>query len=91
MRAEFDNVIRWLGPGALFGISYTNMNLKWTKVPEQVDFMTAIKAHNEGKTIICRMPCIEYSFVRRPAGIIDNIGNAISPSQILEGEWYVEE
>ncbi len=86
-------LLKWVNSKHAFLLSDTTMEYKWRKAQAliPVSFMEAVKRHHTGKTIICKMFNDYYYFTRRPAGMIDNIGNAINSGKILEGEWYVEE
>jgi len=88
--------------GARHGL---NTNDEWELVQLPVDFITAVKAYSEGKTIRCETGNNEPSFYSREVAIsvltgkkiygstclIDNHGGTITTKEILEGTWYVEE
>jgi hypothetical protein len=69
---------------------------EWKQVQEPVDFMTAAKAHLEGKTIWCEWngACFEYQ-KRSHCDDIDydmvtKFGSVISSREIMFGKWFVE-
>jgi hypothetical protein len=80
-------------------------DLKWELIQQPVDFLTAVKAYSEGKTIRCEIGNNEPSFYSREVAIsvltgkkiygstclIDNHGGTITTEEILEGTWYVED
>jgi hypothetical protein len=68
----------------------------WTLVPEPpkpVDFMTAVKAYAEGKTIVCEWKEQKFTYTPRKydARLIDNNKNTIGYTEILEGYWFIRE
>ncbi len=86
-----DGVLKWVDSRCVFGINYRTLKFKWRKVPEPVEFQIAIKAYSEGKTIMCHWNGGHYSYTRTGKGIVDTQGIAITASEILEGEWYIED
>lgn len=82
-----------------------NLNKYWELIQQPVDFLTAVKAYSEGKTIRCEIGNNEPSFYSREVAIsvltgkkiygstclIDNHGGTITTEEILEGTWYVED
>jgi hypothetical protein len=59
------------------------------EIQEPVDFMTAVKANYEDKTIICRYG-EEITKYRPKAFLCDQDNDPISSSEILFGKWYIE-
>ncbi len=89
-----DGRLRWVHTQHTFAIDHYNLRHRWRRVPEQVDFMVALKAYNNGETIVCKWLEGEYSYSRKCnkyMGIVDDNKRAITASEILEGEWYIEE
>lgn len=69
-------------------------------IPEKVDFMTAIQAYAEGKTIKCAIVSDDgINYIPGNSNIInyfgtklaDILGNPITTKEILEGKWYIED
>jgi hypothetical protein len=66
---------------------------EWELIQQPVDFLTAVKAYSEGKTIRCeRVNEITYTYKRKDGDYFkDTSGSAPCITEILEGKWYVEE
>ena len=62
-------------------------------IPQPVTFMEAVKAYAETKTIKCisKYGEREYHYCCTNKGMVDNIGSAMSPEEILHGKWYIED
>ncbi len=88
-----DGTLQWVDSGCTFAICSRSLQLKWRKVPEPVEFMTAIEAYDGGKTIICKSGSSKSVYSRKHSyfGLIDDDKNAIVPVEILNGEWYIED
>jgi len=72
------------------------LNGQWTLVsepPKPVDFLTAVKAYAEGKTIVCEWKEQKFTYTPRKydARLIDNNKNTIGYTEILEGYWFIRE
>lgn len=68
------------------------LNAIWTLVKQPVDFMTAIKAYDEGKTIICERSNLPKTIYKKnQITLKDQYDRAISTYEILKGKWYIEE
>ncbi len=102
--SEVDELVpQYLGGGAFNGNLHTKSG--WELIQQPVDFLTAVKAYSEGKTIRCEIGNNEPSFYSREVAIsvltgkkiygstclIDNHGGTITTEEILEGTWYVED
>ena len=70
-------------------------NTEWELIQEPVDFTTAIKAYQNGKTIKCESEKFKnnrYNIVFGEGNVIaDNNGYGISAEEILNGKWYIED
>lgn len=87
-----DGKLKWVHSGHTFAIDCCNLQYRWRKAPEPVEFQIALKAYNdEGKTIICYWNGCHYSYTRTGKGIVDTQERAIIAAEILEGEWYIED
>jgi hypothetical protein len=68
---------------------------EWEIVQEPVDFMTAIKAYAEDKTIICTLPGEKYIFdgsgYFNGGRRLNNSSWSITSKMIIEGKWYIED
>ena len=62
-------------------------------IPQPVIFMEAVKAYAEKKTIKCISEYGErgYRYYRTGNGMVDDMDSAITPEEILEGKWYIED
>lgn len=69
------------------------------EISQEVSFLEAVKAYNEGKTIRCEIKnsCIPARIYKPkyPGSnvnpMIDVIGTAVNTKEILEGLWYLED
>ena len=72
-----------------------NFNTEWEIIQEPVDFTTAIKTYQNGKTIKCEREKFRnnrYNIVFGEGNVIaDNNGYGISAEEILNGKWYIED
>lgn len=71
-----------------------NLHLRWTIAPEPVDFVTALKAFQDDKTIICEQEYLSEKkiYIGEYSDILeDQNGEAVSAKEILNGKWYIEE
>lgn len=88
-----EGVLKWVDSRCVFSINHRTLKLKWRKAPEPVEFMTALRAYNDGKTIICKSGSNKSVYSRKHSyfGLVDDDKNAIVPVEILDGEWYIED
>jgi hypothetical protein len=76
----------WIGPDD-----------RWVEVPreKEVPFLEAIKALNDGKTIISDTNGFKHIYKLHSSGfwkeIIDEDGGAVSTPEILKGSWFIKE
>ena len=79
--------------GKVFLITKDTFEFEWELVQEPVSFMEAVKAYAEKKTIKCisKYGEREYHYCCTNTGMVDNIGSAMSPEEILHGKWYIED
>ncbi len=70
-----------------------SLHSEWELIQQPVDFITAVKAYNEGKTIRSERAYGDFIFKPGTNGdyFVDARGNAPCISEILEGKWYVED
>lgn len=76
---------------------------KWELVQEPVDFIEAVKAYNEGKTILCKavyhLDVVEFTYKATSKTGYAGDGYAlktvdglpITTMEILKGQWYIQE
>ena len=67
------------------------INTKFIPIQKSVSFMEAIKARYEGKTIKVVLCNNERIYKDNSAGLKDQNGGYLTPLEILEGKWYIEE
>jgi hypothetical protein len=68
--------------------------VEWELIQEPVDFLTAVEAYSEGKTIRCedsKWGSHTYKIDEFSDEIKDTKGIAVSTHEVLKGVWYVEE
>ena len=83
--------------GVSVGVRYgLNTNDEWELIQQPVDFLTAVKAYSEGKTIRCERHGASFKF--NPFGLpsylnrfVTKGGASLSCIDVLEGTWYVED
>lgn len=66
---------------------------EWELISTKVDFMDAVKAHNEGRRIYCMMKGTGVKNVYRPSlssCMKDEEGLPITSDEILNGEWHID-
>lgn len=71
-----------------------NLELIWKrKEITPVCFIDAVKAFNKGKTIYCDTPNLGKFYYNGKSNkrLTDDQGRGITPWEILEGAWYIEE
>ena len=73
-------------------------DLKWELIQQPVDFLTAVKAYSEGKTIRCELSDnsnLLYAMIKGFGTFHPMVDkdrkSAITQTEILEGTWYVED
>jgi hypothetical protein len=70
-------------------------SIEWWEITEEpVELKEAMKAHLEGKTIVCKVGNIASKYVpgfNEFKQLEDCNGLSISSKEILEGVWYIEE
>jgi hypothetical protein len=66
--------------------------------PKPVDFLTAVKAYAEGKTIVCKVGDYTFTYTRKDYEIDDyyemvsyETDAGIGYKEILNGKWYIKE
>lgn len=63
---------------------------EWELINSEVNFTTAIKAHNEGKTIYCIIGNEKFTYEATLSTVLrDDEGLAISSDEIVKGKWYI--
>jgi hypothetical protein len=88
--------IGWLRTRETLSLTETVMGYEWELIQEPVDFLTAVKAYSEGKTIRCELNGMvpqtykplnfgEYKSMK------SQINSAISAKEILYGTWTIVE
>ena len=85
-------VLEWIECGSKFFIWSQTINLKWRRILQPVDFITAIKAYDDNNTIICLFNDFQniYTPKKGKNSLINDKGNIISSAEILHGEWYIK-
>lgn len=65
---------------------------EWELVREEVDFMTAAKAYEAGKTIICDTEGIGTRIYKPGLNniLVDQTRAPITTGEIIHGKWYIE-
>lgn len=68
---------------------------EWEKVQEPVDFMEAMKAYRDDKTIYCLLEDTKYTYNPSDTGRLDTVydqcNDGLSLEEILDGKWYIKE
>ena len=77
--------------GQWLKLTSKNLNAKFIPIQKPVSFMEAIKARYEGKTIKVVLCNNERIYKDNSAGLKDQNGGYLTPLEILEGKWYIEE
>ena len=67
------------------------INTTFIPIQKPVPFIEAIKARYEGKTIKVVLRNNERIYEDNSAGLKDQNGGYLTPLEILEGKWYIEE
>lgn len=71
------------------------VNTEWKLIQQQpVDFLTAVKAYSEGKTIRCERPHNFFTFttcVGDALNFFESGNHILNCADVLEGTWYVED
>ena len=76
-----------------FPLKLALVNTEWELIQQPVDFLTAVKAYAEGKTIRCESKTgFTYKYKPHTKGdyFVDTSGDAPCIGEIFEGTWYVE-
>lgn len=73
-----------------------NVDSEYELIPEPVDFITAIKAYVEGKTIKSETDTVQTTYVPNECcclgyKLIDENRSPIATEEILKGKWYIED
>jgi hypothetical protein len=88
VRASFDKGNTWVN-------WYGSMQpYEWELIQQPVDFLTAVEAYSEGKTIRCedsKWGSHTYKIDEFSDEIKDTKEIAVSTHEVLKGVWYVEE
>lgn len=63
---------------------------RFEKVQEPVSFLEAVQHFKEGKTIICKLNGYDRIY-NRIGGFLDQDGNLLTSSEILNGKWFIKE
>jgi hypothetical protein len=82
--------------GCNFSYNMTGLGLLsvYELIQEPVDFLTAVKAYSEGKTIRSEYAGHRWFYIPREDGngwITNSNDNPVGKEEILEGRWFVEE
>lgn len=83
--------------GNSWSIAYSSLiQAKFIPLPKEIeaDFMEAIKAYSEGKTIICKIENNKTEFKPQELftndnPILDEFEDGVTAKEILEGKWYI--
>lgn len=63
---------------------------EWEVVPQPASFMEAVKAYEEGKTIIVSHNCHNHTYSMQNHMFRDSNGQSIEADEILYGKWYIK-
>lgn len=73
--------------------SYVNLNTEWYIDNPPVDFIEAVRAHRDGKTIYCTDGFSKYTYESHEMNDVleDKDGVGLSADEILNYRWFVKE
>lgn len=109
-KAKFRSLAEGLDQGKIFKVSKSGVLVndvmngvglcipavgsEWALIREPVDFMTAIKAYRDGRTITCEYTGFSKTRKYDPSisGVLKDDRNiGLSCQEILDGKWYIED
>jgi len=83
--------IAYVDTGEIICKPLLDIDEEWELIVKPVDFMTAIKAFNEGKNIYCEYNKHLFCYKADKCGkLIDEYGEPIEAYAILNGKWYID-
>lgn len=74
------------------GLCVPRIDGEWELVREPVDFMTAVRAYADGKTITCEFDTSDHTY--KPSLLThmrDQFGDPVTISEMLKGKWYIKD
>ena len=96
-----DGYLRWVESRCIFGINYRTLQLKWKKIPQPVDFITAIdsrqriKVHHSLFEEKCVKMSDDESKFFNPDFILQFLSLHFDNSEmrriIIDGKWFIED
>jgi hypothetical protein len=84
------NAEGWITDGS-GDYSYVNLNTEWYIENPPVDFIEAVKAYREGKTIYCTDGFCKYAYEPKKNALEDTSGVGLSADEILNYKWFLKE
>jgi hypothetical protein len=95
---DYRNTVRYSRESRRFYYSSGNayipvMSDKWRMIkpePKEVEFMVAMRAFKNGKTIYCIIAGEKFIYLGYTRKLIDQKNDPITTTEITDGKWYVE-
>lgn len=88
---DVDKIVKCISSSNLYN-EFIYADQLWILVSQPVDFMEAVKAYDEGKTIRCELNGLARIYGKSTCRLlVDNFGAAVDTSEILKGKWFIED